>query len=103
VEVYYYEEPDYKEILQDESPANVENQIFVRTDFKKNPIDRLNKYSNFTCRFKAEDGRTMYTKAQMERYPLERGAPNAVQCKSPKWNFTGKPFEQVKLDIAVNG
>jgi hypothetical protein len=25
VEVYYYEEPDYKEILQDESPANVEN------------------------------------------------------------------------------
>jgi hypothetical protein len=75
----------------------------VRTDFKKNPIDRLNKYSNFTCRFKAEDGRTMYTKAQMERYPLERGAPNAVQCKSPKWNLTGKPFEQVKLDIAVNG
>jgi hypothetical protein len=45
----------------------------------------------------------MYTKAQMERYPLERGAPNAVQCKSPKWDLKGKPFEQVKLDIAVNG
>ena len=78
VEVYYYEEPDYKELINDESPANLENQVFVRADFKKNPIDRLRKYANFTCRFKAEDGRVMYTKAHMERYPLEKGLPNAV-------------------------
>lgn len=90
VEVYYYEEPDYKELINDESPANLENQVFVRADFKKNPIDRLRKYSNFTCRFRAEDGRVMYTKAQMERYPLEKGSPNAVQCKTPKWNLNGK-------------
>lgn len=25
VEVYYYEEPDYKELSTDESPANLEN------------------------------------------------------------------------------
>lgn len=40
----------------------------------------------------------------MERYPLERGMPNAVQCKTPKWNLKNKgQFETVKLDIAVNG
>lgn len=47
-------------------------------DFKKNPTDRLIKYSNFTCRFKSEDGQVLYTKGQMERYPLEKGKPNAV-------------------------
>lgn len=62
VEVYYYEEPEYKDILADESPANVEKQIIIRTDFKKNPIERLYKYSNFTCRFKSEDGQVKYTK-----------------------------------------
>jgi hypothetical protein len=78
VDIYYYEEPEYKDILTDESPANVEKQIIIRTDFKKNPIDRLYKFSNFTCRFRTEDGQVRYTRAQMERYPLERGAPNAV-------------------------
>lgn len=103
VELFYYEEPDYKNISADESPSNVENQIFITADFKKNPTDRLKKYSNFTCRFKAEDGRVMYSKGELERYPLEKGAPNAVQCKSPKWDLKGKPYETVKLDIAVNG
>lgn len=39
----------------------------------------------------------------MERYPLEKGKPNAVQCKTPKWDLKGKPFEKAKLDIALNG
>lgn len=56
VEVYYYEEPDYKNLSTSESPANVESQIFIAADFKKNPTDRLRKYSNFTCRFRSEDG-----------------------------------------------
>lgn len=48
----------------DESPANVENWIFIRADFKKNPIDRLRKYSNFTVRFRSEDGsKVMYSPA----------------------------------------
>jgi len=45
----------------------------------------------------------MYTKGQMERYPLEPGTPNAIQCKSPRWDLKGKDFEQARLDIAVNG
>lgn len=39
----------------------------------------------------------------MERYPLEPGTPNAVQCKSPKWDLKGKDYDRVILDIAVNG
>ena len=69
--MYYYEDPDYQGLNQDESPANVESPIFVKSDFKKNPSDRLEKYSNFTCRFKADDGRVMYTKGAMVRYPIE--------------------------------
>ena len=45
----------------------------------------------------------MYTKGEMVRYPLEPGTPNSVQCKTPLWNITGKTYEKVKLDIAVNG
>lgn len=47
----------------DEAPGNSETPLYIKTDFKKNPSDRLEKYSNFTCRFKADDGRVMYTKA----------------------------------------
>jgi hypothetical protein len=40
-----------------ESPANIESTIYITTDFKKNPIDRLKKYANVVCRFKSlEDG-----------------------------------------------
>ena len=56
VQLFYYEEPEYKELNVDESPANLESQIFIMTDFKKNPIDRLKKYAFITCRFKGEDG-----------------------------------------------
>ena len=67
-------------------------------------MERLKKYSNFTSRFKHEDGRVMYTQCQMVRYPLEKGQYNAVQCKTPKWNLKNKnQYEQVKFDIAVNG
>ena len=61
------------------------------------------KYSNFTVRFTSTDGRVTYSKAQMERYPLEKGAPNAIQFQTPKWDLRGKPFETVKLEISVNG
>lgn len=63
VELWYYEEPEYKSLNEEESPANTESELFINTDFKKNPDDRLKKYSNFTCRYKSEDGRVMYTKA----------------------------------------
>jgi len=42
-------------------------------------MDRIKKYSNFTCRFKSEDGtKIVYSKGDLERYPLEAGTPNAV-------------------------
>lgn len=39
--VYYYEEPEYKEVTPDESPSNSENLLFIKADFKKNSIERL--------------------------------------------------------------
>lgn len=56
VQIYYYEEPEYGRITSDESPANIATQLFIMTDFKKNPIDRLKKYANIVCRFRGEDG-----------------------------------------------
>ena len=74
----------------------------MKTDFKKNPIDRLIKYANFTVRFTAADGRISYSKAYMERYPLENAPPNALRFRTPKWDLKGKGSETVKLDISVN-
>jgi hypothetical protein len=48
----------------------------------------------------------MYTKAEMVKYPIEKGQngkPNSVLCKTPKWDLKGLMLEKVKLDIAVNG
>lgn len=72
VEIYYYEEPEYGALNTNEAPENVEKPLFVHTDFKTNDMKRLEKYSNFTCRFKNEDGsRVYYTKAKMVHYPLD--------------------------------
>jgi hypothetical protein len=101
VQVFYYEEPDYGQITADESPANIQTQIFIMTDFKKNPIDRLKKYSSIVCRFKGED--SILTQGEMLRYPLEMGQPNAISCLTPIWNLKGKIYEVTKLDIALNG
>lgn len=38
----------------------------------------------------------------MISYPISKGNPNAVSCKSPKWDLRGKSSETVKLDIALN-
>lgn len=53
VQVWYYQEPDYQGLSPDSAPANLETPIFIKTDFKSNPIERLQKYGNFTCRFTA--------------------------------------------------
>ena len=61
IQLFYYEEPEYKEISTDESPANIEDEVFIVTDFKRNPIERLKKYANISCRFRGEDGTMKYT------------------------------------------
>ena len=66
----------------------------------------MEKYGNFTCRFKAEDGRVKYSKARMMHYPIDKSSqskPNSVMCKTPQWDTKGKQTEKVQLDIAVNG
>ena len=107
IEIWYYEDPIYGKPSIDESPANVENQVFIPTDFRNQDLKILDKYGNLTCRFQAEDGRVLYTKARMVRYPLEPLSsgqkPNSIQCHTPKWDLKGKENEKVKLDISLNG
>jgi hypothetical protein len=71
VQIFYYEEPDYKELSSDETPANVESQVYLVADFKKNPIERLKRYSSISCRFKNEEGIVKYTEGSLARYPLD--------------------------------
>jgi len=105
IDIYYYEEPFYEGPDKSETPGNVPTQLFTKTDFKNNDMDRFKRLANFTCRYKSENGTVKYTKAYMIRYPLEAsgGKPNSVQCKTPEWDLGDKPFEKVKFDIAVNG
>ena len=79
----------------------------IKTDFKRNPVDKLQKHGNFSCRFKGEDGQVKYTAGTLVRYPLEPFSslekPNNIRCKSPKWDLKGKDKEPVKMDISING
>ncbi len=112
IEIYYYEEPVYSKISQEGSPANNEDPLFIKSDFKydKNDPERLKKHSNFTCRFTSLDGKkVVYTKGYMVHYPLssnEEDLPDHVQCATPQWKLTkepGKDREEAKMDISVNG
>ena len=105
VEVYYYEDPEYGAINTNESPENVEKPLFIKTDFKTNDMNRLEKLGNFTCRFKNEDGsKVYYTKAKMVHYPhAQGGKKDHVHCKTPKWDLGEKDKEWIKVDVAVNG
>lgn len=73
LEIWYFEQPEFIQTNVQGSPANQEKPIFTQTNFKwdTNEVTRLNKYGNFTCRFRSSDGkRVKYTKARMEVYPL---------------------------------
>ena len=61
IELYYYEEPTYDKPNIDEAPANNEVQIVSLSDLKGNDLAKLLKHGNFTCRYKADDGRVAYT------------------------------------------
>jgi hypothetical protein len=111
--IHYFEQPLYNKAQPSGGPANHETPILIDTDFRfKNGINNrfdFDKYGNFTCRFKSLDGKKIiYTKGQMIVYPLSNEAdavPNYVSCLSPgEWQIDGdKEFENVKLDISVNG
>ena len=106
ITVWYIQDPVYGAPNKDETPANVEDQLFIPTDFKNTDPKLIEKYGNITCRFLAEDGTVMYTKAKMVTYPMNSSPdakPNSINCMTPTWNLKGKPSEKVKLDIALNG
>ena len=103
VQVFYYEDPAFGSLSLDETPANIQTDIYLQTDFKLNPIERLKKYASIACRFTGLDGQVLTTEGQMVRYPISIGKPNAVQCTTPLWDLRGNDTAPVKLDIALNG
>jgi hypothetical protein len=107
IELFYIQDPVYGVPNIDESPANIENQLFIPTDFKNTNPKLLEKYGNLTCRFTAEDGTVLFTKAKMVTYPLTTSKdgtkPNTIQCHTPKWNLKGKTSEKTTLDLSLNG
>ena len=73
VELFYYEDPSFTSLSSDETPGNVETIVYIMTDFKMNPIERLKKYSNISCRFRSDEGQVRYTSGFMLRYPVSIG------------------------------
>jgi hypothetical protein len=51
VEVFYYDEVNLKGININESPANLQSQILIETDFKANDKTRLMREATPKCRF----------------------------------------------------
>lgn len=109
IKIWYYAEPIFHEPYPKEVPANQEQYLRIKTDFKWeiNHKDRIMTHGNFTCRFMSLDGkRVVYTNATVMSYPLDdaNADPNTLSCKSPKWDLiNNKTEEEVKLDITING
>ena len=92
IEIWYFEQPDYKSLNIQGAPSNKEKPLFINTDFKwnVNDFDRFNKHGNFTCRFTSPDGkRVILTQGRMEIYPLgahsDADMPTHVTCNTPVW------------------
>jgi hypothetical protein len=69
IEVYYYVDPSLVELNINDSPANLQSQIFITVDFKGNDMDRLVRTSDTKCRFTS--GKKVYIEeAQLVAYPF---------------------------------
>lgn len=92
IEIWYFEQPDFKDMSMTGTESNREKPLFIKTDYKwhVNDIDKFNKYGNFTCRFQSMDGKkVVVTQGRMEIYPLgahtEEDLPTHLRCNTPVW------------------
>jgi hypothetical protein len=56
VQLFYYQDPSFGTLSVEETPANLPTDIYIQTDFKLNPIERLKKFATISCRFTGLDG-----------------------------------------------
>lgn len=106
IEVMFYSEPNYTKISATESPANIEQMIFINTTFHDSEIANIIKYADPKCRFKLDSSHIEYTTARIISYPFANdptAKPNHIICKSPSWSLVSSSGDQVKFDVSVNG
>ena len=108
IQVFYYDEPDFRNLNTGGVPANGQDPILIETDFKldRNPKALLDEYANYTCRFHSRaQGKTIYTQGEATSHPYVFDAPPThVRCHSPIWKLPeGAEAEDVQLDVSANG
>lgn len=96
VEVFYYEDPLLTGTNIGESPANLQSQLLLSLDFKKNDMNRLFKLAAPRCRFSA-GSKVQTTEGQLVDYPFSNNRDpnkiNSIHCKTPKWKLDGDAAE----------
>jgi len=100
IEVFYYDEPEFKQLSTGGVPANGQDPILIETDFHldKNSQKILDEYANYTCRFHSRaSGKSVYTQGEATSHPYVFDAPPThVRCHSPIWKLeNGKDREEV--------
>ena len=71
VEVFYYQDPVLSTANIIESPANIQSQVLIFADFKKNNMQRLVRYANPKCRFTSASGnKVRETEGKIIAYPF---------------------------------
>lgn len=107
IQVFYYEEPEYLPGFDTETPQNIPTDLIVGAKMNPRDVERIRRYGDPKCRFKAANGTEIITNAILIHTPLrsaidKRSAdqePNAIKCKTPVWDKT----EPVAFDISING
>lgn len=69
VEMFYYEDPQFRSSNIAESPANLQSQLLLTVDFKNNDLSRLLRLGDTKCRFTA-GGKQYVEEGQLVAYPF---------------------------------
>ena len=111
IELYYFEEPTYGEFVG-ETPANIQDELFINCTIAEKGLDIIRKYARPKCRFHSTaKNLTITVNALLIHQPLNIAfdgsdalEPNTVKCKTPIWPLDPEEkFEVVDLDLSING
>lgn len=106
VELFFYEEMSYTNPNIQSSPANIETQLLIPVDFKRNDMNKVLKYASPSCKF-TYGTKVATSEGQIIAYPFEvettANNANSIHCKTPKWSLDSNSDEKVTLDISING
>ena len=109
IELYYFEEPTYGN-YSGETPANIQDELFIDTTLVVRDLENVRRHANPKCRF-SNGNKSITVNALLLHQPLNIAfdggdalEPNTVKCKTPIWSLDPEQTsETVKLDISING